>query len=62
MSERTAADILADWIVTREGPCPPGAKCGRGPLMSDAQDCVACWRNAADRRVKAQTEEAKPSE
>lgn len=59
MSNRTAADILAEWIVTRDGPCPPGATCERGPLMSDAEDCIACWRSAADRRVKAQAKEAK---
>lgn len=30
--------------------------------MSDAEDCIACWRSAADRRVKAQAKEAKVDE
>lgn len=53
MSERTAAQILAEWIVTRDSLCPPGVQCGRGYSSVDEQDCIACYLAAAEARAKA---------
>lgn len=55
-TNRTAAQILAEWHA-RNNTCPPGVECEHhGPMATDEPDCAACWLAAAEKRAKASEE------